>query len=299
MLGFPSADRWFWNAVRSERSVVQPWRRLETRVLLGDEGVGEHDGDSVGGAGWDGGWDGSWEVILVSGLESDIRKRGGKDIWWSIRVSCWKACLNSSHRILDSVWEEADRVFYYPGHASELDGPRQHSNPKQLALFLIIHQDLVILPIMARLSQTSDMNANADTKHLNNIPSRNRNNTDENQAERKPIEKTRPAHYASLRINLSLSVELRGDSSSDHLSPSSPTAKIVSPSREGRCCGAGGTGLDALCEGYSCCPSTGLWSELPGVASSSKELVNERISNPSSSCANCEILASSQTKSKC
>ena len=48
-------------------------------------------------------------------------------------------------------------------------------------------------------------------------------------------------------VNLAFSVEFRGDSSSDHLSWSSPTAKIVSPSNDGlpgafSLTGFGGTG---------------------------------------------------------
>lgn len=85
-------------------------------------------------------------------------------------------------------------------------------------------------------------------------------------------------------VNFCLSEEFRGDSSSDHLSPSSPTAKMVSPSNEGlgrlsSFIGLGGTG-DSV-------PGPPLSVRSPGdrASSSSREPPNEAISKPSSSCA--------------
>lgn len=95
-------------------------------------------------------------------------------------------------------------------------------------------------------------------------------------------------YSASLLIRPFLSLEFRGDSSSENLSPSSPTANIVSPSRDGRCRREGSACFGGAAGDWALGSSSGiLLSELCGVASSSMELAKERISKSSSSCANC------------
>jgi hypothetical protein len=93
--------------------------------------------------------------------------------------------------------------------------------------------------------------------------------------------------YESLPVSRFLSPEFLGlSSSSDHLSPSSPTAKIVSPSRDSRGRGDGFGG------GFGDRPrplvllGTGVRSSGVLPSSSSRESASERISKPSSSCAN-------------
>lgn len=87
-------------------------------------------------------------------------------------------------------------------------------------------------------------------------------------------------------VNLFRSPESRADSSSDHLSPSSPTAKIVSPSNDSRWSGGpfagfGGTGESPLLAPFGVRRSGGERAS----SSPSNELAMELISNPSSSCA--------------
>lgn len=91
----------------------------------------------------------------------------------------------------------------------------------------------------------------------------------------------------SLPVSLFLSPEFLGlSSSSDHLSPSSPTAKIVSPSSDSRGRGDGfGGGFGD--KPRSVVPlGTGVRSSVVLPSSSSRESASERISKPSSSCAN-------------
>ena len=50
---------------------MQPWRRPETSVVLGEdmeEGADEDEGVSAGCATSEGGWEG-WEIIFVIGME--------------------------------------------------------------------------------------------------------------------------------------------------------------------------------------------------------------------------------------
>jgi hypothetical protein len=100
-----------------------------------------------------------------------------------------------------------------------------------------------------------------------------------------------PAHEP-FPVSLFLSPEFLGlSSSSDHLSPSSPTANIVSPSSDSRGIGEG-TEFDGFGVGLGDRPrpavplGTGVRSSGVLPSSSSSESARERISKPSSSCAN-------------
>ena len=87
-------------------------------------------------------------------------------------------------------------------------------------------------------------------------------------------------------VNFSFSSEFLGDSSSESLSISSPTAKIVSPSSECRGAGApsligfGGTGERA--------PLADCGGDR--ASSSSSDPPKDAISKPSSSCASCSFV---------
>jgi len=85
-----------------------------------------------------------------------------------------------------------------------------------------------------------------------------------------------------LCVSLVLSAELRGDSSSsDHLSPSSPTAKIVSPSSD--CLGGWLSIIGFGGTGDSCPLAPSYMSSGDRASSSSREPPKDAISKPSSS----------------
>ena len=87
-------------------------------------------------------------------------------------------------------------------------------------------------------------------------------------------------YQTSLPVNLVFSVELRGDSSSsDHLSASSPTANIVSPSKDCRVGWFSFTGLGGIGER----PPASSVASGERASSSSSEPPKEAISKPSSS----------------
>jgi hypothetical protein len=96
--------------------------------------------------------------------------------------------------------------------------------------------------------------------------------------------------YVSFPVSLFLSSEFLGlSSSSDHLSPSSPTAKIVSPSKdslglgEGILCAGFGGGLGERPRFVDPLGTGVLFSSGVRPSSSSRESARERISKPSSS----------------
>lgn len=56
---------------------MQPWRRPETSVLLGEdpeEGAEEDEGVSAGCASSEGGWEEGWALIFVIGMEYIYKK---------------------------------------------------------------------------------------------------------------------------------------------------------------------------------------------------------------------------------
>lgn len=101
----------------------------------------------------------------------------------------------------------------------------------------------------------------------------------------------------SLPVNLLCSDEFRGESSSsDHLSPSSPTAKMVSPSSDSRGLtgGAVGAGFGGIGDASLAALPFGTGVRSPGIrpsSSSSSESAIDLISKPSSSCASCAIVS--------
>lgn len=90
-------------------------------------------------------------------------------------------------------------------------------------------------------------------------------------------------------VSLVLSCECLGDSSSsDHLSASSPTAKIVSPSNDCRGSRFSLTGFGGIGDKAPLLPPPlGLWRSGDRASSSSREPPKDAISKPSSSCASC------------